>query len=330
MAAEERALRVLIIGGGGFVGNKLARRLAERGTLRGDQIAHLALADIAAPSAFEADCAVTGHALDIADREAVDAIVAEDWDVVYHLAAVVSAQAEADFVAGMRTNFFGTFNLLEACRARAHVPVVVYASSVASFSTDVPQPIRDWSALTPQTSYGTQKAIGELLLHDYSRRGFIDGRGVRLPTVVVRPGKPNAAASSFCSSIIREPLQGEPAVCPVPVDQEVWLASPRVTVENLVKVAEIDGADLGGMRNFALPGMTITVQGMLDALKAVAGENVLGLVDHDPDPKIVRIVEGWPSRLVTETAERLGLERDANFERIVRDFMETDMRPAAG
>ena len=320
-------MRILIIGGGGFVGNRLARRLADRGSLRGERIGHLALADIVAPEAFEADCAVTTHALDIADREAVDAIVAKDWDVVYHLAAVVSAQAEADFVAGMRTNFFGTFNLLEACRGRAHVPVVVYASSVASFSTDVPQPIRDWSALTPQTSYGTQKAIGELLLHDYSRRGFIDGRGVRLPTVVVRPGKPNAAASSFCSSIIREPLQGEPAVCPVSIDQEVWLASPRVTVENLVKVAEIDGEALGGMRNFALPGMTITVQGMLDALEAVAGENVLGLVDHERNPKIERIVEGWPSRLVTETAERLGLEKDEDFERIVRDFMETDMRP---
>ncbi len=322
-------MRVLIIGGGGFVGQKLALRLIERTTLRGEDITHLALADIDAPPAIEADFAVTTHALDIADREAVDAILSEDWDVIYHLAAVVSAQAEKDFVAGMRTNFFGTFNILEACRDRVHTPVLVYASSVASFSTDVPQPIQDWTATTPQTSYGTQKAIGELLLNDYSRRGFIDGRGVRLPTVVVRPGKPNAAASSFCSSIIREPLQGEPAMCPVSMEQEIWLASPRVTVENLVKVAEIDDEVLGGMRNFALPGMTITVGAMLDALKAVGGENVLGLVDHEIDPAIERIVQGWPSQLVTETADRLGLDRDRDFERIVRDFMETDMQPAA-
>ena len=322
-------MRILIIGGGGFVGQKLALRLADLGTLRGEDIAHMALADIAAPTAIEADFAVTAHTLDIADREAVDAIVAKDWDVIYHLAAVVSAQAEADFVTGMRTNFFGTFNLFEACRGRVETPVVVYASSVASYSTDVPQPIRDWTATTPQTSYGTQKAIGELLLNDYSRRGFLDGRGVRLPTVVVRPGKPNAAASSFFSSIIRDPLQGDPAMCPVDTAQEVWLASPRVTVENLVKTAEIDGEALGGIRTFSLPGMTITVAAMLKALGDVAGENVLGLVDHERDPKIEKIVQGWSSRLETDTADRLGLERDEDFTRIIRDFMAADMRPAS-
>jgi len=321
-------VRILIIGGGGFVGQKLALRLAELGSLRGAEIAELALADISAPTAVAAPFPVTSHALDIADREALDAIVAEDWDVIYHLAAVVSAQAEADFVAGMRTNFFGTFNLLEACRGRVHTPVVVYASSVASYSTDVPQPITDWTATTPQTSYGTQKAIGELLLNDYSRRGFVDGRGVRLPTVVVRPGKPNAAASSFFSSIIREPLQGDPAMCPVATDQEVWLASPRVTVENLVKMAEIDGEALGGIRTISLPGMTITVAAMLEALGEVAGENVLGLVDHERDPAIEKIVQGWAGRLETGRAEALGLDRDEDFGRIIRDFMETDMRPA--
>jgi len=321
-------LRILIIGGGGFVGRKLALQLAERGTLRGQDITHVALADIAAPSAVEASFPVTAHMLDISDRAAVDAMIAEDWDVIYHLAAVVSAQAEEDFVAGMRTNFFGTFNLLESCRMRVDTPVLVYASSVASYSTDVPQPIQDWTATTPQTSYGTQKAIGELLLNDYSRRGFIDGRGVRLPTVVVRPGKPNAAASSFFSSIIREPLQGEPAMCPVATDQEVWLASPRVTVGNLVKTAEIDGEALGGIRTFSLPGMTISVAAMLDALKDVAGENVLGLVDHDRDPVIEKIVQGWSSRLETGIADDLGLDRDEDFARIIRDFMETDMRPA--
>jgi len=323
-------VRILIIGGGGFVGRKLALRLAERGTLRGAEIAHIALADLTKPDAIKADFPVTGHAFDIADRAAVDALIAQDWDVIYHLAAVVSAEAEADFVAGMRTNFFGTFNLLEACRERVHTPVIIYASSVASFSTDVPQPITDWTATTPQTSYGTQKAIGELLLNDYSRRGFIDGRGVRLPTVVVRPGKPNAAASSFFSSIIRDPLQGEPAMCPVETDQEVWLASPRVTVENMVKIAEIEAEALGAMRTLSLPGMTITVAAMLDALGSVAGENVLGLVDQERDPTIESIVQGWSSRLETDRALALGLDRDEDFERIIRDFMATDMEGAEG
>lgn len=322
-------MRILIIGGGGFVGRKLAERLAGNGTLRGETIAHLALADLAEPEPVSAPFPVTAHALDIADRPAVDALLASDWDVIYHLAAVVSAQAEADFVAGMRTNFFGTFNILEACRERVHTPVLVYASSVAAYSTDVPQPVADWTATTPQTSYGTQKAVGELLLNDYSRRGFVDGRGARLPTVVVRPGAPNAAASSFFSSIIREPLQGEPAMCPVDVSQEVWLASPRVTVGNLVSLAEIEGEALGGMRTLSLPGMTITVEAMLDALRAVAGETVLGLVDHGRDPKIEEIVRGWSARLEADRALALGLERDEDFERIIRDFMATDMRPPA-
>ena len=321
-------MRILIIGGGGFVGQKLAHAIAERGILRGDAVDHLALADIAEPEAVDAAFPVTCHTLDIAERDHVDAIIAQDWDVIYHLAAVVSAQAEADFVAGMRTNFFGTFNILEACRTRVGKPVLVYASSVASFSTDVPQPIQDWTATTPQTSYGTQKAIGELLLNDYSRRGFIDGRGVRLPTVVVRPGVPNAAASSFFSSIIREPLQGEPAMCPVDVEQEVWLASPRVTVENLVRVAEVESEAIGAIRNFSLPGMTTTVGAMLEALEAVAGENVIGLVDHERDPAIENIVRGWSSALVTDRADELGLIRDDSFERIVEEFIANDMRPA--
>ncbi len=321
-------MRILIIGGGGFVGQKLARAIAERGSLRGTAVSHLALADIVGPEDIAAAFPVTTHTLDIAERDQVDAIIAQDWDVIYHLAAVVSAQAEADFVAGMRTNFFGTFNILEACRTRVEVPVLVYASSVASFSTDVPQPIQDWTATTPQTSYGTQKAIGELLLSDYTRRGFIDGRGVRLPTVVVRPGKPNAAASSFFSSIIREPLQGDPAMCPVDVEQEVWLASPRVTVENLVRVAEVESEAIGALRNFSLPGMTTTVGAMLKALETVAGENVIGLVDHERDPVIEKIVQGWSSTLLTDKADELGLIRDESFTRIIEEFIANDMRPA--
>lgn len=322
-------MRILIIGGGGFVGQKLANRFADKVTMRGADITHLALADITEPKAVGADFEVTTHVLDIAERNQVDALISQQWDVIYHLAAIVSAQAEADFVAGMRTNFFGTFNLFEACRMQINTPVVVYASSVATFSTDVPQPITDWTAPTPQTSYGTQKAIGDLLLNDYSRRGFLDGRGVRLPTVVVRPGKPNAAASSFFSSIIREPLQGDPANCPVDPSQEVWIASPRITVENLVRSAEIDGAALGNNRTISLPGITISVSAMVEALRGVAGENVVGLIDFEPDPTIEKIVQGWSSALVTDRADALGMIRDEGFEPIIRDFMATDMEPAS-
>ncbi|MCL4161068.1 UNVERIFIED_CONTAM: hypothetical protein GTU68_005814, partial [Idotea baltica] len=205
-------VRILILGGGGFIGQKLSQALADRGTLRGETIEHLALADVVEATPTVASFPVTTHAIDISQRGDVDALLGEGWDVIYHLAAVVSGHAEADFIAGLRANFFGTLNVFEAARAIGTQPVIVYSSSVAAYGGEVPQPIEDWTNTNPQTSYGSQKVIGELLLNDYSRRGFFDGRGVRLPTVVVRPGKPNKAASSFYSSIIREPLQGQPAM----------------------------------------------------------------------------------------------------------------------
>ncbi len=318
-------MRILILGGGGFLGQKLAKTLADNGVLRGQAITHIGLADVVSPAEIQADVPCKSHVVDIADRAAVDKIIQQGWDVVFHLAAVVSAHAEADFVAGMRANFFGTFNILEACRAELNMPVVVYASSVAAFSTSVPQPIEDWTATVPQTSYGTQKAIGELLVNDYTRRGFIDGRGARLPTVVVRPGKPNKAASSFFSSIIREPLQGEPALCPVELEQEVWLASPRTTVENLVRCAELSPEALADNRVISLPGLTVTVGDMLDALHTEGGDEARDLVDHDLDPHIQGIVRGWPSRLVTTRADTLGMVRDEGFSRIVRQFVEDEL-----
>lgn len=322
---DTKALRILILGGGGFLGQKLGKTLADSGSLRGEAITQIGMADVVSPAAIKARVPCKSYVVDIADRAAVDKIIENGWDVVFHLAAVVSAHAEEDFVAGMRTNFFGTFNILEACRAELNMPIVVYASSVAAFSTAVPQPVEDWTATVPQTSYGTQKAVGELLLNDYSRREFIDGRGARLPTVVVRPGKPNKAASSFFSSIIREPLQGEPALCPVELTQEVWLASPRSTVENLVRCAELSQDALADNRVISLPGLTVTVGEMLDALHAEGGDEARAFVDHDLDEKIQGIVRGWPSKLVTTRADALGMIRDGSFAEIVKQFVEDEL-----
>ena len=319
-------MRILILGGGGFLGSKLAAELAERGTLRGEDITHLGLADVTKAPALKAAFSVTSHALDIADRNAVDALIEKRWDVIFHLAAVVSGQAEADFVAGLRTNFFGTLNLFEAARAAATKPVIVYSSSVASYGGEVPQPIEDWTNTNPQTSYGSQKVIGELLLNDYSRRGFIDGRGVRLPTVVVRPGKPNAAASSFYSSIIREPLQGDPAMCPVePSATKGWLSSPSAVVENLVRTAELEAEDLGQNRCFNLPGITVTVADMIASLERKGGQAAIDLIDYEVDPKIEAIVSGWAVDFNPKKALALGMKADTDFDDIVQQFIDDEL-----
>jgi len=324
-------VRILILGGGGFIGSKLAAELIDRGALRDEAITHIGLADVSKAPAPKAAFPVSSHALDIANRNAVDALLEQGWDVIFHLAAVVSGQAEADFVAGLRTNFFGTLNIFESSRAIGIQPVIIYSSSVASYGGEVPQPIEDWTNTNPQTSYGSQKVIGELLLNDYSRRGFFDGRGVRLPTVVVRPGKPNAAASSFFSSIIREPLQGEPAMCPVdPKGTKGWLSSPRAVVENLIRTAELDAAQLGQNRCFNLPGITITVAKMIASLKRKGGQDALDLIDYEIDPTIEKIVAGWAVDFNPEKALALGMKADKNFDSIVQQFIddELDGKPA--
>ncbi|MEX2518813.1 MAG: D-erythronate dehydrogenase, partial [Paracoccaceae bacterium] len=255
-------MRVMITGGGGFLGVKLAKALAKKGEIRGKKISHLIQADLFKPEPVAADFKVEGLALDIGDRAAMDAAFATPPDAVFHLAAVVSGQAEADFDIGLRVNLFGTINLLEAARAAGNRPIIVYTSSVAVYGGEIPEMIEDWTILNPQTSYGAQKAAGEMLVTDYSRKGFIDGRGLRLPTVTVRPGKPNAAASSFMSSIFREPLQGESANCPVSEDYPIWNSAPRTVVANLVHAAEVPEEDWGQNRCLALPGQTNTVREM--------------------------------------------------------------------
>lgn len=319
-------MRVLIIGGGGFLGQKIAKELARRGTLRGAAITDMALADLAEPAAVEAPFTVTRHAADISDAAAASRLFEGRPDVVFHLAAIVSGQAEAEFDLGMNVNLFGTINVLEAARAAGNVPVLVFSSSVAVYGGEIPPMIEDYTGTNPQTSYGAQKACGELLVTDYSRKGFIDGRAPRLPTVTIRPGKPNAAASSFMSSIFREPLQGEEAVCPVGTEYALWYASPRVTVANLIACAEIEAAALGQNRAFALPGRTTTIGEMIEAMRKVAGEEPVKRIRFEKDDRIEKIVMGWRAHLNPEKAFALGLKADDSFEDNVRYFLEDDIR----
>ncbi|MEO1102367.1 MAG: D-erythronate dehydrogenase [Pseudomonadota bacterium] len=319
-------MRVLIIGGGGFIGQKIARSLAKRGTLRGTAITHLALADVVDPATVEAPFTVSTHTADIGERAEVDALFADKPDVIFHLAAIVSAQAEAEFDLGMRVNLDGSMHVFEAARAMGTNPVVVFASSCAVYGGEIPEQIEDWTGLNPQSSYGTQKAIAELLLNDYSRRGFLDGRGPRLPTVTIRPGKPNQAASSFMSSIFREPLQGDEAVCPVGTDYALWYASPRVVVENMIRCAEIDAAAFGENRCFALPGKVATIGEMIEAMRKVAGDEPVSRIKFEKDQRIYDIVTGWRPHINPQKAMKLGLTHDASFEDNVGYFLEDDIR----
>lgn len=318
-------MRISIIGGGGMIGQKLARALAARGDLRGRRINHLLLADVNDPAPVEAPFEVSAQRLDITDRAAVDAALADRPDVIYHLAAIVSGQAEAEFDLGLRINLWGSLNVFEAARALGTCPVVVFTSSIAVYGGEIPEPIEDWTMLNPQTSYGMEKAASELLLNDYSRRGFLDGRGPRLPTISIRPGRPNKAASGFMSSIFREPLQGQEAVCPVSPDYMHYYLSPRRCVENLIHAAEIEAGALGQNRCFALPGRTHRLGDMVEAMRRVAGDGPVSLIRWEPDPEVQKIVLGWKAHFRPEKALRLGFRADASFEENIRFFLEDDV-----
>ena len=233
----------------------------------------------------------------------------------------MSGQAEADFDLGMRVNLDASRHLLEVCRHRGHRPRLVFASSVAVYGGDLPAKVPDDLAVTPQTSYGTQKAIAELLINDYTRRGFVDGRSLRLPTISVRPGRPNAAASSFASGIIREPLNGETAICPVAAGTTMWLLSPRTVIECFIAAHDMDGAALGPNRLLSLPGLAITVGEMVAALERVAGPEVAARVRFEPDPRIAKMVATWPGELEAARARTLGFPSDDNFDEIIRRYL---------
>jgi nucleoside-diphosphate-sugar epimerase len=299
-------VRVVITGGCGFLGRRVALRLLER-----REVDELVLFDNA-PSALPLPedrrlKLVTG---DIADRETVRGVVAPGTNSVFHLAAVVSGEAEADTDLGYRVNLDGARAVLEACRALGTCPRLVFASSLAVYGGALPPAVGDDTALTPETSYGTQKAIGELLVNDNSRKGFVDGRAVRLPTVVVRPGRPNRAASTFASSIIREPLSGREAVCPVSPDTVMALASPRRVVDALLRAHDLPAADFATSRSLQLPGFSVAVGEMVAAVRRAGGEQAYTRIRWEPDPLIQRIVSGWPQALAARRATALGFTAD--------------------
>ncbi len=319
-------MKVLITGGAGFLGRRLAARLLERGMLNGGAdnsertIDQLVLVDVVQGSPL-ADRRVRQVVGDIGDPDFLTTAIDMDTASIFHLAAIVSGQAEADFDLGMRINVDASRRLLEVCRGLGHCPKIVFASSVAVYGGDLPAMVLDTTALTPQSSYGMQKAVVELFFSDYTRRGFIDGRVLRLPTICVRPGRPNAAASSFASGIIREPLNGEPAVCPVNASTRLWLLSPQTVIDALLFGHDMTADDLGTNRLINLPGLSITVAEMVAALERVAGSEVAKRIRWESDPRIERLVSTWPGELNASRARALGFPSDTDFEAVIRQHM---------
>jgi nucleoside-diphosphate-sugar epimerase len=318
----------LIIGAAGMVGRKLAERLVRDQALNGKAIDKLTLIDVVAPAAPAKFAGkIESIAADLSAPGKAEAMIAGKPDVIFHLAAVVSGEAEADFEKGYRINLDGTRALLEAIRKAGEGchPKVVFTSSAAVFGAPFPEAIDDEFHLTPLTSYGTQKAICELLLADYHRRGFLDGVGLRFPTICVRPGKPNKAASGFFSSIIREPLAGEEAVLPVPETVRHTHASPRSAVGFLVHAASLTREALGNRINLTMPGVSCTVGEEIAALRRIAGEKVAARIRREIDPTIARIVGGWPQRLEAKRARALGFRAETSFDDIVRAHIEDEL-----
>lgn len=324
-------MNILITGGCGFVGARLARALLAQGKLAlagapARTIETVTLADRAPPPPdLAADARVRFAGGDLNEQVRSGAIPGAGTDVVFHLAAAVSGECEADFDLGMHSNLDATRGLLDACRAMGSQPTFVFASSLAVFGNLPGQPlpdlIEDFTLPTPQSSYGIQKFIGEQLVADYARKGFIRGRSVRLMTVSVRPGKPNGAASSFLSGMIREPLAGQKAACPVPPETPVALASPARTIEGIIRAAQASDAQWGPLTAVNLPSLRTSVGAMAKALEQVAGKAATDLLDWAPDPAIQRLVRTWPGNVEFARARGLGLEADADFVSVVREYI---------
>ncbi len=319
-------MHILIIGAAGMLGRKLALAIAG-GAL---PATHLTLADVVAPPAVPGATTIT---LNLTDSAAAQRLIAGKPDVIFHLAAIVSAEAEADFDRGYATNLDATRALFEAIRlTRNYRPRVIFASSIAVFGAPLPDLIPDDFHLTPRSSYGTQKAMGEMLLADYTRRGFLDGMALRLPTICIRPGAPNKAASSFFSGILREPLNGQPAVLPVRDTLRHWFASPRAATGFFLHAARLDTVLLQGQTALNMPGLSATVADQIAALRAHAGRDAVALIRHEPDPATITIVESWPRGFDTARATALGFVAETSFDDILRVYLEDDFAPrtAAG
>jgi nucleoside-diphosphate-sugar epimerase len=317
-------MKILVTGGAGFLGQQLIQALLARGSLQIDSglqpIERIVCFD-QAKGAF-VDERIENVDGDIADPSILHTLVDERTAVVVHLAAVVSGTAEADFDLGMRVNLDGTRVLLEACRRRARKPRVLFSSSIAVFGGSLPAVVTDATTPTPQGSYGIQKLIGEMLVQDYSRKGYIDGRSVRVPTVVVRPGQPNGAASGFASGIIREPLSGLEAILPVDPSTEMWVASPRAVVSMFLHALELDPQAWGWHRSVNLPGLVVSMEQELEALREVGGDRATALVRHQPDESVLRLVRTWAARFDTARALSMGFRADPDFASIVRGYVE--------
>lgn len=323
-------MHVLVLGAAGMLGRKLTARLVSLANLGGQPISEFTLADIVAadaPAGF--DSKVNRLATDLSAPEAAQALIAGRPDVIFHLASIVSGEAEADFEKGYRVNFDGSRNLFEAIRhanrADGYFPRLVFSSSVAVFGIPFPPKIPDDFFQTPLSSYGTQKAMVELMLADYTRRGFFDGIGIRLPTVCVRPGKPNKAVSGFFSNILREPLIGQPAVLPVPDSTRHWFVSPRAAVSFMVHAAELDLRQVGPRRNLNMPGLSATIADEIDALRRVAGQKAVDLIRREPDATIAAIISTWAEDFDTARATSLGFKAEASFDEIIQAHIDDEL-----
>lgn len=322
-------MKVLVIGAAGMVGRKLVAAMLAAGQVGGRAISTLVLADIVEPAPLDSPIPLSLVASDLSEPGAAEKLIAGRPDLIFHLAAIVSGEAEADFEKGYRINLDGTRLLFEAIRQAGmeghYRPRLVFTSSIATYGEPLPAVIGDHHEHTPLTSYGTQKAICELLLADYSRRGFFDGVGIRLPTIAVRPGKPNKAASGFFSGIIREPLVGMEAVLPVADSVRHWFASPRSAVGFLLHAAAMDTAALGNQRNFSMPGLSATVGEQIAALERVAGPQAVALIRREPDATIAGIVAGWPQAFDARRATALGFRGESSFDEIIRIHIEDEL-----
>lgn len=318
-------MHILILGAAGMVGQKLVQQLCAGGEISGREITAMTLFDIVDPPKPLAAWPVSVRSGDLSQRSEVDSLLVHKPDLIFHLAGVVSGEAEQDFDKGYRVNLDGSHTLFEAIRAQNYLPRVVFASSIAVFGGPFPEVIDDTFLVAPLTSYGTQKACAELLLTDYSRRNILDGVAIRLPSVVIRPGKPNKAASSFFSGILREPLNGEEAVLPVSRDVRHWMASPKTAAGFLIHAASLDASALGDRRALTMPGISITVGEMIDALGRVAGADRVALIRDEPDEAIIKIVSGWPHDFNAARALQLGFSAELPIDDIIRNHIEDEL-----
>ncbi|CAM3756108.1 D-erythronate dehydrogenase [Xenorhabdus thuongxuanensis] len=315
-------MKIIITGGAGFLGQQLAFALLKNKL--DFNFEQLVLTDIQCPVSPINDSRVQCLALDLTQANSVEKLIDAECDILFHLAAIVSSHAEQDFDLGMRVNFDATRNLLESIRTNNPSLKFIFTSSLAVFGGVLPETVTDHYAVNPQSSYGTQKAMCELMINDYSRRGYVDGRVLRLPTISIRPGRPNKAASSFASGIIREPLHGESCICPVSRELILWLSSPETVIRNLIHAANIPAEEFYFSRIVNLPGISITVQGMLDALKDLAGQKAIELVHFELDENINRIVKSWPGNFDISRSLALGFSTDNSFSDAIRTFITND------